>query len=66
MMMERAVSAEDERSIGRVVGIEFVARENVYARYLERPDDFPLRKRSQHGDSAHGKKGRITAQEKER
>ena len=54
MTMHGAVAAKDERRIGLVGGIEFVAGKQVDARYLELPDVVPFSDRSKKGNSAHG------------
>ena len=53
MAMDGAVAAEDERRVGFVGGIEFVAREQVDARQLKLPDMVLFGDRSEKGDSTH-------------
>ena len=54
MTMNGAVAAKDERRIGLVSGIEFVAGEQVDARHFELPDVVLFGDRSKKGNSAHG------------
>ena len=43
MAMDRAIAAKNQRCIGLVGGIEFVAREDVDARQFKWPDVFLVR-----------------------
>jgi hypothetical protein len=51
--MDGSVSAEDQDGVGLVVGVEFVAGENIDARQLELPDVMLFRDGSQQSDGAH-------------
>ncbi len=51
--MNGAVAAKDERRVGLVGGIEFVAGKQVDARHLELPDVVLFGDRSKKGNSAH-------------
>ena len=53
MAMDGPIAAEDQRRVGLVGGIEFVAREKVDARHLELPDIVVLGMKSQQGNGAH-------------
>ena len=51
--MNGAIAAEDQRRVGLVGGIEFVADKQVDARHLESPDVVLSGDRSKQGNSAH-------------
>ena len=53
MAMDGAIAAEDQRRVGLVGGIEFVAGKQVDARHLEGPDVMRFGVRSEQGDGAH-------------
>ena len=53
MPMDGPVAAEDQRGVGLIGGIEFVAGKEVDARHLELPDVVVLGMKSQQGNGAH-------------
>lgn len=54
MAMDGSIAAENQRRVGLVCRIEFVARKEVDARHLELPDVVIFGMKSQQGNGAHG------------
>jgi hypothetical protein len=57
--MDGSIAPKDQRRIGLVGGIKFVAGKDVNARQPERADLVLLRDGAQHGNGAHGGKVRT-------
>ena len=54
MAMDGSIPPENQRRVGLVCGIQFVARKKIDARHLELPDVVIVDVKSQQGNSAHG------------